>query len=486
VEPAALVPGWHIDAICEHLEAVTRGQIQNLLITVPPRHGKSTMVSVIWPSWEWIEHPERRWLLASYAESLAIRDNVRSRRLIGSNWYQGNWGGNYELSEDVNNRRRMETTHGGHRIALGTGGSATGEGGDRLILDDPHNLADTGDVVRRGVLDWYDQVWSTRGNDPKTATKVIIMQRFHTEDLAGHVLKQGGWEHLSIAEEYEGGAPKPKTVIGWSDPRTTEGELLWPARYGSEAIERVRRTLGSMAYAGQYQQRPLPAGGGVWKQSWFRFYRHSELAAITRFDSVVASWDCAFKDLHNSDYVCGQLWAVRKADFYLLDEIHARLDFPATLAGIRSLCARSKDLIHAVLVEDKANGSAVISVLRREIPGMLAINPEGGKQARAAAVAPLIEAGNVYLPMPDEQPWIEDTLLEFVSFPAAAHDDRVDAASQALHWLQAKRRGLDTAFLDAVAAANQDLVTGSAYHQDSLVGYSNSESARVLRERWSG
>jgi phage terminase large subunit-like protein len=234
----------------------------------------------------------------------------------------------------------------------------------------------------RRVLDWYDTVWSTRGNDPKTAAKVIIMQRFRTEDLAGHLLKQGGREHLSIPEEYEGGTEKPKTVIGWSDPRTAEGELLWPARYGSDEIERVRHTLGSMAYAGQYQQRPVPASGGVWKQAWFRFYRRSELAAIPKFDYVVASWDCAFKDVHNSDYVCGQLWGVRKADFYLLDAIHARLDFPATLAGIRSLCARSQHLIHAVLVEDKANGPALISVLRSQIPGMLAINPEGGKQAR--------------------------------------------------------------------------------------------------------
>ena len=143
VEPAVLVPGWHIDAICEHVEAVTRGQIKNLLITVPPRHGKSTIVSVMWPCWEWIEHPERRWLLAGYAEKPGHPRQRQSRRLISSNWYQLNWGGNYELSEDVNNRHRMETSHGGHRIALGTGGSATGEGGDRLILDDPHNLAVT-------------------------------------------------------------------------------------------------------------------------------------------------------------------------------------------------------------------------------------------------------------------------------------------------------------------------------------------------------
>jgi hypothetical protein len=142
VESAPFVPGWHIDAIAEHLEAVTRSQIRNLLITIPPRHTKSTIVSVMWPSWEWIDAPERRWLFASYAESLAIRDNVRSRRLIQSPWYQNNWGDRFQFAGDQNEKRKMETDHGGHRIAVGTGGSATGEGGDRLIIDDPHNVAE--------------------------------------------------------------------------------------------------------------------------------------------------------------------------------------------------------------------------------------------------------------------------------------------------------------------------------------------------------
>ena len=215
---------------------------------------------------------------------------------------------------------------------------------------------------------------------------------------------------------------------------------------------------------------------------WFRFCRRSE-PATAKFDLVVASWDCTFKDAKSSDYVCGQLWAARKADFYLLDEIHARLDFPATLAAIRQLNSRSKFPINGVLVEDTANGPAILSVLRREIPGMLAIKPEGGKQARAAAVALLVEAGNVNLPMADEQPWIEDTLLEFVSFPAAAHDDRVDAASQALHWLQAKRRSLNTAFIEAIGAANEGLTTGSYYRQESFA-MDGGERARVMRAHW--
>ena len=433
IEPSELVWGWHIDAVAKHLEAVTRGQIRNLLITIPPRHAKSTIVSVMWPSWEWATSPERRWLFASYAESLAIRDNVKARRLVQSPWYQLNWGYVFQFQGDQNEKRKVETDRGGHRIAVGTGGAATGEGGDRLVIDDPHNIAEIESAItRKGVLDWFDQVWSTRANNPKTTARVIIMQRSHCDDLAGHVLEQGGWEHLSIPTEYEGATRK--TAIGWCDPRTAEGALLWPERFGPVEVVEAKRTLGSFAYAGQHQQRPVPATGGVWKRAWFRFYRRAELPA--KFDLTMASWDCAFKDLKTCDFVAGQLWGRKAADFYFLDQVHARLDFPATLQAIRDLNRRAKYAVNGVLIEDKANGSAVISTLKLEIPGLIAVDPEGGKEGRAAAVAPLIEAGNVLLPMPDEQPWIEDTLIEFVTFPAARHDDRVDAASQALLWMR--------------------------------------------------
>jgi predicted phage terminase large subunit-like protein len=464
VDSSPLVWGWHIDALAEHLEAVTRGDIRNLLITIPPRHGKSLEVSVFWPCWEWTSHPESRWLCASYAESLAIRDNVRARRLIQSPWYQAAWGHVFQFAGDQNEKRKIETDHGGHRIAVGTGGSATGEGGDRLLIDDPHNLNEIeSSLVRKSTLDWFDTVWSTRRNDPQTSARVIIMQRSHCDDLAGHVLEQGGWEHLCIPAEYEG--DRRKTVIGWSDPRTTEGELLWPARFGPAEIADAKRTLGSFAYSAQYQQRPVPAGGGVWKRDWFRFYRRAELPA--KLDMVAASWDCTFKDLRTSDYVCGQLWGRKGADFFLLDQVHARLDFPATLAAIRSLNARARYPVNAVLVEDKANGSAIVSVLKREIPGVIPLNPEGGKEARAAAVAPLMEAGNVLLPMPDEQPWVEDALLEFVTFPKAKHDDRVDACSQALLWLKRRCAVIDAAFFHACGAANAGLVSASYWHRGS-------------------
>lgn len=408
----------------------------------------------MWPCWEWITAPERRWLFASYAESLAIRDNVRSRRLIQSAWYQSNWGARFQFAGDQNEKRKVETDRGGHRIAVGTGGSATGEGGDRLVIDDPHNIGDIeSDITRKGVLDWFDTVWSTRANDPKTTAKVIIMQRSHADDLAGHVLEQGGWEHLSIPAEYEGDTRK--TAIGWSDPRRREGELLWPERFGAEEITRAKRTLGSYAYSGQYQQRPSPIGGGIFKRHWWRYWRpaHLELPPVqvrmpdgaicsiaavvlpARFDGMLQSWDLAFKDLRTSDYVAGGVWAVVGADKFLLDQRRERLDFPGTVAAIRQMTAKWPAAA-AKLVEDKANGPAVIASLQHEIPGLIAVNPEGGKIARAQAVSPQCESGNVYLPHPAVAPWVDAFIEECANFPNDRHDDQVDQMTQALIRMQ--------------------------------------------------
>src|SRR5579864_4396504 len=236
IEPLTpFVPGWHIDAIVDHLEAVTNGQIRNLLINVPPRHMKSLLVSVLWPAWEWIQRPERRWLYSSYAASLSIRDSVKCRMLIESPWYRSFWGDRYTLAFDQNTKTRFDNSRSGYRIATSVGGTATGEGGDRIVCDDPHNVQDAeSDSVRKGTLDWWDVVMSTRVNDPRTAAKVVVMQRCHQEDLSGHLLAQGGFEHLCLPAEYEG--PPHITLIGFADPRKEPGELLWPERFGPKEI----------------------------------------------------------------------------------------------------------------------------------------------------------------------------------------------------------------------------------------------------------
>ena len=453
IEPSPLVWGLHVDAVCEHLEAVTRGDIQNLLITIPPRHGKSTIVSVAWPCWEWITCPELRWLFASYAESLAIRDNVRSRRLIQSAWYQRHWSHVFQFAGDQNQKGRIETDRAGHRIAVGTGGSATGEGGDRLVIDDPHNLAEVeSSAVRKGTLEWFDTVWSTRANDPKTTARIIIMQRSHCDDLAAHVLEQGGWEYLSLPAEFEG--DNRVTSIGWSDPRTEMGQLLWPEQLGPTEIAVSKRVLGSYAYSAQFQQRPSPAGGGIIKRHWFRYWQPKgmNLPPVTvrladgslqqiypidlpdDFDNELESWDLAFKDLSTSDFVAGGVWAAKKADRFLLDQVRERLSFPRTLEAVKSLRAKWPRA-YQILIEEAANGAAVIATLRHEVSGIVAVHPAGGKIARAQAVSPQIESCNVYLPHPALVPWVDAFIEECAVFPNGKHDDQVDQMSQALNRL---------------------------------------------------
>jgi len=451
IEPLTpFVPGWHIDGIVEHLEAVTRGEIHQLLINVPPRHMKSLLVSVLWPAWEWILHPERRYLYSSYAASLSIRDSVKCRTLIESPWYQRFWGDRYALASDQNTKTRFDNDRSGYRIATSVGGAATGEGGDRIVCDDPHNVQEAeSDSIRKSTTDWWDLVMSTRVNDPRTAAKVVVMQRCHQQDLSGHLLAQGGWEHLCLPAEYEG--PTRATSIGFVDPRENLGDLLWPERFGPREIEALKISLGSYGTAGQLQQRPSPAGGGIFKRHWFRYYQPrganlppvivrlpdgtlrsiEAVEAPQRVDEQLQSWDCSFKDLLTSDYVVGQVWARKGARFLLGDQVRRRMDFPATVQAIRDLSQKWRGT-HAKLVEDKANGSAVIQILAHEIPGLLPVNPQGGKIARAAAVSPLVEAGNVFLPHPEFAPWVNDFIEECIQFPNGAHDDQVDAMTQAL------------------------------------------------------
>ncbi len=275
------------------------------------------------------------------------------------------------------------------------------------------------------------------------------MQRCHQQDLGGHLLEQGGFEHLCLPAEYEG--PTRPTSIGFADPRQEHGELLWPERFGPKEIEELKVSLGSYAAAGQLQQRPSPAGGGLIKRHWFRFWQPRGMnfppvivrlpdgtqASITAIeapyhvDEQIQSWDCAFKDLQTSDYVVGQVWARLGSAYLLGDQVRARMDCPTTVKAVRELSQKWPGTL-AKLIEDKANGSAVIQMLAQEIPGILPVNPSGGKIARAAAVSPLIEAGNVYLPHPLYAPWVNDFIEECAAFPNGAHDDQVDAMTQAI------------------------------------------------------
>jgi predicted phage terminase large subunit-like protein len=433
VEPdTPFADNWHLRAFSEHLEAVSMGKIRRLLINVPPRSMKSLAVSVFWPTWEWIDRPATRWLFASYAATLSTRDSLKCRRIIESRWYQQRWGRAFQLTTDQNVKNRFENDRTGYRIATSVDGVATGDGGDVIVVDDPHNVREIySDTTRESVLRWWDEAMTSRFNDPKTGRAVIVMQRVHERDLSGHLLaKDMGWEHLCLPMEYDGG--RRATSLGSYDLRKEEGELLWPAHFDKKAVEDLKKGMGSYSASGQLQQSPSPAGGGIFKRDHWRFYK-----APPELKEIVLSFDMAFKQLSDSDFVVGQAWGRRDADKFLLGQVRGRMGFGASVQAVRQLKSRYPKAT-AILVEDKANGTAVVETLNREIAGIVAIQPEGGKVARAYAVQPEQEAGNIFLPDPAIAPWVGEFVQECSSFPLGANDDQVDAMTQALIWL--KRR----------------------------------------------
>jgi predicted phage terminase large subunit-like protein len=430
IEPLApFVPGWHIDCLCEHLEAVSTGQINRLIVNEPPRTMKSGLISVFWPTWEWATRPTTRWMFSSYSMGLSVRDSLRCRRIIENPWYRARWGRTYQLTGDQNVKSRYENDKAGYRLATSVGGSVIGEGADILVCDDPNNLDEIhSDPVREGVNRWLDEVWSTRMNDPKTGRQVVVQQRGHDRDATGHLLSQDvKWEHILLPMEFDG--KRRSTSLGPYDPRKEVGELLWPERFDAAVLKDLKTRLGSYGAAGQLQQSPAPAGGGIFKREHWRFYK----ARPMKFDEVVLSWDMTFKKTTDSDYVAGGAWGRVGADKYLLDRVKERMGFADSVKAVRAMKKRWPQAV-AILVEDKANGPAIIETLQKEIPGVIAVNPEGGKEARAYAIQPEHEAGNLYLPDPSIAPWVDEYIGEMASFPRGANDDEVDQTTQAINW----------------------------------------------------
>ena len=424
------VDGWHIKAICEHLQACVRGEIRNLVINMPPRHMKSLLVSVLFPSWLWLSKPQSRFLVASYAESLSIRDSVKTRRVIQSDWYQSRFSKNFHILSDQNEKRKFENDKTGYRMATSVGGVGTGEGGDFVIVDDPHKIGEKeSKIVRETAINWWDEEMSSRGNDPNKVVRIIVMQRVHEADLSGHVLAQGGYEHLCLPAQYES-SRSFKTSIGWEDPRKEEGELLWPERFSVEAIDELKLRMGSSTAAGQLQQRPAPQEGNIFKRHHWKFYT----TPPERFDKIALSADLTFKDGEKTDFTVIQIWGKLGADKYLLDQARARMGFNGQIAAMKNICGKWT-FLQDKWIEEAANGAALIDVLKSQIPGLIPVTPRGSKEARAESVAPQQEAGNLYLPSPSIASWIDDYIEEHSVFPNGVNDDQVDATSLAVSQL---------------------------------------------------
>lgn len=428
LEPATpFKSNWHIDAICEHLENVSRGTIKNLIINVPPRHMKSLLCSVLWPAWEWTFKPSTRWLFTSYSGGLSTRDSTKCRDLIASPWYQSLFGHIFQLKEDQNQKSRFENTRTGHRIATSVGGIATGDGGDRVVADDLHKAQDAYSKADRDfAVKFWKEVMSTRLNDPKTGSKVIVGQRVHIQDVAGEMLKTKDYELLILPAEYD---PRIQvsTNIGFKDPRNKECELLWPEHFGAKEVGQLKKELGSMAAAAQLNQNPSLPQGSIVKRDQFKFWKAlpDDLTDHCQF------WDATFKDTAESDFVVGGYWARKGSSFYLIDVIRAQMNFNSTVQAVLSFSAKHPKA-WAIHIEDKANGPAIMNMLNDKLSGLIPFNPQGSKEARFSSVSPLFEAGNVYLPDPENNEWVHDYIEELVNFPVSAHDDQVDMTSMAL------------------------------------------------------
>lgn len=462
-----LIPAWHIDAISDHVQAAFDGEIRKLAINIPPRTLKSETVSVFAPAWEWTRKPDTRFLTASYVDKLATDFSVGSRDLIRSTWFQVRWGHLFQMKSDADLKTRYFNDAGGSRIATSVGGSATGSGGDIIIIDDPHNTEEVeSDNARQGVIEWHDGTIATRFNDPETGVEILIMQRVHERDLTGHVLDldPGEWTLLCLPEEYERKHPHvyPARVTLPSgrelrgDPRRDEGELLHPARIGPLAHAERKRRLGQYRSAGQLQQRPSAHEGSILKRTYWSYFAPTLLDAenlhlLPAFQAIIASWDTSFKDKTTSDYVAGGTWGILGGDRYLLRITVERMSLSQTKTAMLEhrtwALERWPHLPWRGLIEKSANGVEIIEQLKREIPGVTSVTASADKTTRAWAAQPDLESGNVFVPgypAPEGSGYdagrtptkVQEMVEQAAKFPLAEHDDIVDMVTQLLNWIR--------------------------------------------------
>ena len=428
------IRGWHIDAVCEHLEAVTKGQLTRLLINVPPGCMKSLTTNVFWPAWEWGPkgRPGTRYISSSYSNDLTIRDNRRCRNLIQSPWYQGIWGNKYNLVGDQNAKLRFDTNHAGFKIATSVGGLGTGERADRFIIDDPHNIVDgESDAKREAAILWFTEVVPTRMSDPEKSSIVIIMQRVHDRDVAGVALAMElGYEHLRLPMEFE---PESKcaTSIGFSDPRAHDEELLWPLRMSRSVVDRDKKVLGPYAVAAQFQQRPAPRGGGMFKRDWFEVVDSAPPLA-----SVVRGWDLAASETKRSAWTAGcKMGRDKDGVYYILDVARDRKEPGAVERLIKNTASQDGYEVVIDIPQDPGQaGKSQVVYMTKQLAGFaVKFSPEtGSKEVRAEALASQARVGNVKLV---RGLWVNDFLDELTVFPFSEFKDQTDAASRAFHRL---------------------------------------------------
>ncbi len=430
--------GWVHREICDELDGflqdIADKKSPRLIICMPPRSGKSEIVSRSFPAYAFGLHPDMQIIATSYSADLTQRFSRDVQRKIDDPKYA-------EIFPETSlNSKNVKTTsfgsfirtaelfeivgHRGAYRAAGVGGGITGMGADILCIDDP--VKDRRDAnsatIREALWDWYTSTAYTRLSPGGGV--IVMCTRWHMDDLVGRLL-----DRAASGEGEQWRVINYPAIAEHDEPHRKAGEALHPERYDLNALLRIQKQVGSRDWAALYQQHPVPDGGGLFKDDWIQHWDKLP----ERFDAAVISWDMTFKESATSDFVVGQVWGRKDGAFYLVDQFRGRWDFVKSLEQFVA-AARKYPRITRKLIEDKANGPAIISALKRKVTGIIPITPKESKEARANAVTTLWEARNVYLPPPDRYPWVaQDFIPELLAFPSGAHDDTIDAMSQALN-----------------------------------------------------
>jgi predicted phage terminase large subunit-like protein len=420
------VPNWHIDGMAWHLERVRRGECRRLIINLPPRSLKSIAASVAFPAFVLGHDPTKRIICVSYSGDLAKKHANDFRAVLESDWFRGFFPltcvGPFKNSET-----EIELTERGFRLATSVGGTLTGRGGDIIIIDDPLKPDDAlSETKRSGANQWFTNTLLSRLDDKRRGAIVVVMQRVHVDDLTGFLTENSDeWEVVSfpaiahthqIIQTWGGGTHERKV-----------GDVLSPEREPIEVLEALKLQIGSDAFSAQYQQEPAPPGGAMVKRHWVK--RYKDLPPQSARVLTLQSWDTASKGGPENDWsVCTTWILARGTNWYLIDVWRGRVDYPALKAQVKRLAKTSN--AKRILVEDTGAGISLVQELRLEVPGIIAVKPEGDKVTRMAIASAQFEAGQVWFP--ERADWLPDLEAELFVFPGARHDDQCDSISQAL------------------------------------------------------
>jgi predicted phage terminase large subunit-like protein len=417
---------WHVNAIALELILLTTGVNSRLIITMPPRTLKSFIASICLPAWLLGRNPAEKIICASYAQPLANDFAFQMRRLMQSDWYHKVFPGTH-INPKKSSVEEIATTRGGYRLSTSVGGTLTGRGGNYIIIDDPMKAVDAhSEVARAAALNWYTGTVASRFNNPKTGRMVLVAQRLHMEDLPGQLAAMGGWQQLDLP------------LIAWQ-PQDIEifpgvflsrpvGNLLHEKRIGEKEIAQLKAELGAQSFDAQYNQRPLPPGGALFKLPWLQRYEHPPQPH--QVEATIQSWDTAYDVHDHNDYSVCSTWAISGKRYYLLDIYRERLEFPDLEKAIYQ--QRDKWNADLVIVESAGSGISIFQNVRRATGKfwITSLKPEGSKKDRASQQSPKFERGEVWIPT--EAPWLKIFLDELAGFPHTKHDDQVDSVIQFL------------------------------------------------------